>query len=558
MVRTALALTLLLLLVPMGAAARPAASTTLRSFDWPGYDRDGSDMRYAPTSAITPATAGHLRLAWTFHTGIVSPKTSFEATPVVAGGRLFIAAPNDTVFALDPRSGRLLWRFAPTLAADTRPSLLTRGVAYGDGQVFLATLDDRLIALDAATGRQRWQFILQNPALGYFESMAPLFDRGRVIVGTSGSDSDIRGFVAAFDARSGRELWLFDTIPSPAEPGGNTWPNNGAYHFGGAAAWMTPAVDPKLNLIYVTVGNPSPVFNGARRAGENLYANSIVALQATTGQVVWYWQEVHHDLWDLDAASPAVLFTMHQGKNQIPAVMEVGKTGFVYVLDRRTGRPLVATPERPVPGGVAWQHSWPTQPEPQNQPVAPLCPAPGLYSRQGCIFTPTSDTPTLIAPGGIGGSAWSPVSYSPRTGLAYIAANTYPMIRQTTPTSCCYQKPPVRVSTVQFSGALLGYDVARGRIAWRVSLPPPALAFGGSSVTSGNVIIHGESAGYVDARDATNGKLLWRYRTGAGADAAPAIYSVGATTYVAIAAGGNEVIGSPRGDTLFVFALRYG
>ena len=552
----ALALALILLVAPLGAGAQLDAGATPKSVDWPSYGGDGAATRYASVSALTPATASRLRLAWTFHTGVVSQKTSFEATPVIAGGRLFIAAPNDTVFALDPSAGRLLWRFSPRLAADTRPSLLTRGVAYGDGMVYLATLDDRLIAIDAATGRQRWQFVLQNPALGYFESMAPLYDRGRVIVGTSGSDSDIRGFVAAFDARSGRELWLFDTVPSPTEPGGDTWPANGAYHYGGAAAWMTPAVDPRLNLIYVTVGNPSPVFNGAGRAGMNLYANSIVALQADTGRVVWYFQEVHHDLWDMDAASPAVLLTIHKGKLQIPAVMEVGKTGYVYLLDRRTGHPLFPTPERRVPGGAAWQHPWPTQPEPQNQPVAPMCPAPGLYPSQGCIFTPTSDTPTLIAPGGIGGSAWSPVSYSPRTGLAYIAANTYPMIRQTTPTSCCFQDPPVSAPTVRFSGAFLGYDVARGRIAWRIPLTPPSLAFGGSSVTSGNVVIHGESAGYVDARDAANGRLLWRYRTGAGADAAPAIYSVGSATYVAIAAGGNEVIGSTRGDTLYVFVLR--
>jgi PQQ-dependent dehydrogenase (methanol/ethanol family) len=551
----ALLLALALLVAPYAGTAHSASGASAAAVNWPGYNRGGSSMRYAPIDALTPATASKLRLAWTFHTGIVSQKTSFEATPVIAGGRLFIVAPNDMVFALNPTSGKLLWRFTPQLASNTRPSLISRGVAYGDGMVYLATVDDHLIALDAATGKQRWQFTLQDPALGYFESMAPLFDRGRVIVGTSGSDSDIRGFVAAFDARTGRELWLFDTVPSPSQSGGNTWPNNGAYQHGGAAAWMTPAVDPTLNLIYVTVGNPSPVFNGAQRAGKNLYADSIVALQADTGRVVWYFQEVHHDLWDLDAASPAVLLTLHQGTKNIPAIIEVGKTGFVYVLDRRTGQPLVPTPERGVPSGPSWQHAWPTQPEPQNQPVSSQCPAKGLFAHEGCIFTPTSDTATLIAPGGIGGSAWSPVSYSPRTGLAYIAANTYPSVRQTTPTSCCFNVPPPYLPAVQFKGVFMGYDVGRGKIAWSVPLPVPSLAFGGSAVTSGNVVIHGESTGYVDARNAANGKLLWRYKTGAGADAAPAIYAVNGVTYVAIAAGGNEVIGSPRGDTLYVFAL---
>ena len=162
----------------------------------------------------------------------------------------------------------------------------------------------------------------------------------------------------------------------------------------------------------------------------------------------------------------------------------------------------------------------------------------------------------LIAPGQIGGSAWSPVSYSPRTGLAYIAANTYPMIRQTTPSSCCFERAPVALPNVRFAGAMVGYDVARGHVAWRVALPPPSLAYGGSAVSSGGVLVHGESSGYVDARDAATGRLLWRYRTGAGADAAPAIYTAGGATYVAIAAGGNEVIDSVRGDTLYAFRLR--
>lgn len=190
---------------------------------------------------------------------------------------------------------------------------------------------------------------------------------------------------------------------------------------------------------------------------------------------------------------------------------------------------------------------------PQNQPFAPQCPAPDLYPHEGCIFTPPSETPILIAPGQIGGSAWSPVSYSPRTGLAYIAANTFPQVRSTTPTSCCFEHPPIALPNVHFQGALVGYDVARGRIAWRV--PVDQLAYGGSAVTAGDVVFSGESMGYVDAHDARNGHLLWQYRAGAGVDAAPSIYVAGGREYVAVAVGGNEVIGSPRGDALDVFAL---
>ena len=533
--------------------ARVAPAPGLSAADWPGYGGDGTNMRYSPAAQISTTNAGHLRLSWSFHTGIAGPKASFEATPIVADGRMFVTAPDDEVYALDPVTGRLLWHFVPRLEPDAWPGLINRGVAYGDGRVFLATLDARLIALDATTGRKLWQFQLDPPAQSYFETMAPLYDRGRVIVGISGGDEGIRGFVAAFDARSGREDWIFDTIPAPNEPGGNTWPDNGSYRTGGGAVWMTPAVDPALNLIILCVANPSPDFNGAPRPGANLYSNSIVALHADTGKLAWYFQEVHHDLWDTDPASPPVLLTLRHGAQSIPAVIQAGKTGWLYVLDRRSGRPLVSTPERPVPPGVPWQHAWHTQPEPRSQPFAPQCPAPGLYPREGCIFTPPSDNPILIAPGQIGGSAWSPVAYSPRTGLAYIAANTYPMVRSTTPTSCCFEHPPIALPDVHFQGALVGYDVARGRIAWRVPVTP--LAYGGSAVTAGDVVFSGESAGYFDAHDARSGRLLWQYRTSAGVDAAPSVYVVGGREYVAVAAGGNEVIGSPRGDTLDVFAL---
>ena len=534
-------------------SAAPVSPSARATIDWPGYGGDGTNMRYSPAVQITSANAGRLRLAWSFHTGIAGSKSSFEATPIIADGRLFVTAPDDEVYALNPVTGRLLWHAAPRLAPDAWPGLINRGVAYGGGRVFLATLDARLIALDAATGRQLWQVQLDPPAKSYFESMAPLYDRGRVIVGISGGDEGIRGFVAAFDARSGREDWLFDTIPAPNEAGGDTWPNNGSYRTGGGAVWMTPAVDPSLNLIILCVANPSPDFNGAPRPGRNLYSNSIVALDARTGQVVWYFQEVHHDLWDTDPASPPVLMTLHRDGRAIPAVIQAGKTGWLYVLDRRSGRPLVPTPERPAPPGVPWQHAWHTQPEPQNQPFAPQCPLPGLYPHEGCIFTPPSQTPILIAPGQIGGSAWSPVSYSPRTGLAYIAANTYPMVRSTTPTSCCFEHAPIALPNIHFQGALVGYDVARGRIAWRVPTMP--LAYGGSAVSAGDVVFSGESGGYVDAHDARTGRLLWRYAANAGVDAAPAIYAAGGREYIAVAAGGNLVIGSPRGDALDVFAL---
>ncbi len=533
-------------------ASATGATTTL---EWPTYGGDPSGSRYSPAATISATNVASLRLAWSFHTGVDPHKLSFESTPVIANGRLYVTTGDDGIVALDAASGRLLWRSAVSLAPDAVLTGRNRGVAYGAGRVYLATADDRLVAYDAATGRRAWQQQLVAPNHTYFESMAPLYDRGRVIVGVSGGEQEVRGFVDAYDARTGRRLWRFWTIPAPSDPGGDTWPANGRYLRGGGSVWMTPVVDPALNLLYVCVTNPEPDANGHPRPGNNLYSDSIVALSADSGRVAWYFQEVHHDLWDFDPASPPVLLTLRRHGADAPAVIEAGKTGYLYVLDRRNGRPLVPTPERPVPRGPAWQLASPTQPEPQNQPFVPLCPAPGLYPREACVFTPPSETFVLMAPGGIGGSAWSPVSYSPRTGLAYIAATTYPMLRSTTPTSCCFGRAPRPLPSVPPRGELVGYDVAAGRVAWRAPLPNHALAYGGSAVTAGDVVFSGESAGYVDAYDARNGRLLWRYRSVAGADAAPAVYVAGGREYVAIAAGGNGVLGSPRGDSLDVFAL---
>ncbi len=538
-----------LLCLPAATSASVPAST----LDWPLYGGDAANTRFAAASTITTDNVHALKLAWSFHTGVSGRGTSFEGTPVIAAGKLFVTAPDDQIFALDPVSGTLLWHAAPQLAPDTTTTRVNRGVAYGDGRVYLATLDARLIAYDAASGKQLWSTTLAPDHSKVFESMAPAFDRGRVIVGISGGEQEIRGFVVAFDAATGKPLWRFNTIPGPKDTGGNTWPAGDRYLHGGGSVWMTPAVDPQLNLVYFCVANPSPDFNGSPRPGLNLFSDSIVALDARTGRLAWYFQEVHHDLWDSDPASPPVLLTTQVGGKAIPALIQAGKTGWLYVLDRRTGRPIVATPERPVPSGPSWQQVWPTQPEPQNQPFSPQCPAPGLYVREGCVFTPPSDQPTLGAPGQIGGSAWSPVSYSPRTGLAYIAANSYPMLRSTSPTACCFSHAPKPLTGVPMTGALVGYDVAQGRISWQA--PLAGLAYGGSAVTAGDVVFSGESTGLFDAHDARTGQLLWRYQTGAGADAAPAVYAIGGREYVAIAAGGNSVIDSPRGDTLDVFAL---
>ena len=291
---------LLVVAIVMGAPGSMAASPHARAaasaagLDWPGYGGDPGATRFSPATQVTPANVHSLRLAWSFPLANTTG-SRYESTPVVAGGRIFITGPDDTVYALDPVTGRQLWHSTVGFNAS---SPTNRGVAYGDGSVFLATANAWLIALNAATGKQVWSRQIlpgtANSAIG--ETMAPLFDRGRVIAGVTLGERAGPGFVAAYDGRTGRQDWRFQTIPGPGDPARRTWPKGFDPRGAGGAVWMTPAVDQALNLIYVTVGNPVPDYLGQDRAGANLYTASIVALHADSGRLAWYFQEVHHDL----------------------------------------------------------------------------------------------------------------------------------------------------------------------------------------------------------------------------------------------------------------------
>jgi alcohol dehydrogenase (cytochrome c) len=533
---------------PKALAGRHAAGPS-PTVSWEYYGGDPGGTHYSPASLISSGNVSSLKLAWRFPIPNMNG-SRFESSPIVAGGRLFITGADDTVYALDLASGRLLWR---STAGLTLSSPTNRGVAYGAGMVYVATGDARLIALDAASGRQVWmqQIITVPSGSGLGETMAPMFDRGRVIVGITLGEAAGRGFVASYDARTGKQAWRFYTIPAPKEPGGATWPGGTIFQTAGGAVWMTPVVDPALDLMYVNVGNPVPDYLGRDRAGLNLYTDSIVALHASSGTVAWYFQEVHHDLWDYDPASPPVLLNPRIGGHEVPAIIEAGKTGWLYVLDRRTGRPLVPTPEKPVPPGPAWQHAYPTQPESQNQPFSPQCPDTGLYRREGCIFTPPSDTPTLISPGGIGGASWVPVAYSPRTGLAYICANDRPYLETAL---ASFGHAIATLPTAPVKGQLVGYDVAAGRVAWRQ--PMAAVCFGGSAATAGDLVFTGESGGQFSARDARTGRLLWHYVAEGGVDAPPSVAVAGGHEYVAVNVGGNAIVDQPIADILEVFTLR--
>jgi alcohol dehydrogenase (cytochrome c) len=364
--------------------------------------------------------------------------------------------------------------------------------------------------------------------------------------------------VTAYDANTGNQVWRFYTIPAPGEFGSDTWPQTDMWKYGGGSMWMTPALDPDLGMLYIAVGNPSPDLDGSIRAGDNLYTESLVALDAKTGQHKWHFQEVHHDIWDYDTVSPAILFNTTMNGQAVKGIGQAGKTGWVYLLDRTNGKPLVGIDERAVPQ-IGEQNTSATQPYPQGDSFVPLsCDQPvGNYPRAG-IFTPFLSDPILMCPGANGGSEWSPSSYSPDTGLIYVCGIHQPQIWTAKPDQI--DQGTLRLGSAfvtppggKTSGTFTAVNVRTNKIAWQAQWAQ--MCIGGSMTTAGGLVFAGEGNGNFDAYDAAGGKLLWQFQTGAGVNAPPVTYSVDGQQYVAVASGGNFQLNYPRGDTLWVFAL---
>ena len=303
-----------------------------------------------------------------------APQYSGFAQPLVYDGVAYVSTGANDVFALSIDTGEILWQYSANLARDL-PSVCcgwnNKGVAISEDKVFIGQLDGRLVALDRATGKVAWSIQAERWQDNFSITAAPLYVNGMVIIGFAGGDRGTRGRVKAYDAKDGRLLWTFYTIPGPGEPGHDTWPkDNDAWKYGGAAIWQTPAVDPELGLVYFSTGNAAPDYNGAVRAGDNLYAASMVAIEPATGKYRWHFQQVHHDIWDYDAVNPVVLMDVNVGGRTRKAIAEVGKTGWAYILDRQTGKPLIGIDERPVPQEPR-QATAATQPFPRGDAVVP-------------------------------------------------------------------------------------------------------------------------------------------------------------------------------------------
>ena len=553
------------LLSARAASAQDAAGVAQPSGDeWRTIGGDLSNSRYSTLKQIDTTNVKQLKGAWAIHLGSgLGSKYSLEGTPIVVQGVMYMSTGNDDVLALDGKTGALIWEHRSQIPQNIDTVCCgwdNRGVAVGDGKVFIGQLDGNLVALDQRTGKEVWRTQIGKWQDGNTITSAPLFYNNVVYTGISGGDRTARGKLTALDARTGKTLWRFWTVPDPGAPGSETWPSANdadparaqAYLHGGAAVWQTPAIDPQLGLIYFSTGNPGPEAGGvgANRPGDNLYSSSIIALHLD-GTYAWHFQAIHHDLWDFDLPSPVVLFDQTYDGVPRKAIAEAGKTGWIYILDRTNGKPLIGINEKPVEQSREAATS-PTQPIPVGDALMPQCPPKLSGWATKCIFGVIGDFPILMAPGGNGGVNWANMAYDPQTGYLYATAAVRPqsrILKESGKTA----GPPVGV---KYSGTYTAIDSRTNRIVWQDKTPYSIGQGSGTLATAGGLLFHGEPDGEFQAYDAKTGTRLWQWQTGAGADAPAVTYQIDGVQYVAIASGGVSIqTSSANGDMVWAFSL---
>jgi alcohol dehydrogenase (cytochrome c) len=552
-----------------------SALASLPTTNWITNGGTLANQRYSPLTQINTGNVARLKGVWHvhLHSGIAG-KYSGEAQPIVYKNVMYVVTGADDVFAINAHTGAAKWTHRAHLnqkIATICCGWTNRGVALGDGRVYVGQLDGKLVALDQKTGQPVWTTQVGLYQKGYTITNAPLYYNGRVYTGVSGGEYGIRGRVMAYDAKTGKEDWRFYTIPGPGQLGHDTWPATGdAWKHGGAPVWQTPAVDPKLGLLYFSAGNASPDLYGAKRPGDNLFSASIIAVDAATGKYRWHFQEVHHDIWDYDATSPVVLFDVSVGGEVRNAIAEAGKTGFVYILDRATGKPLIGIDERAVPQN-ATQQTAATQPYPvgdsfvpQSVPVQRFLAAAATLPKGiklvngGRIFTPFSPGEKAVAtPSSLGGDDWFPMSFNPKTSNLYVCGVSQAQVFGGGKTAIYHAGKQFNGSTFAPQGTPTGtftaINATTNRIAWQRHFPDSC--YSGSTTTAGNLVFVGRNDGRLQAYNATNGKLLWSFQTGAGANNTSTIFQQNGKEYIAFLAGGNSLAATPHGDNLWLFAL---
>jgi alcohol dehydrogenase (cytochrome c) len=500
--------------------------------------------RYFPGKQIDTSNVGKLHPAWIFQTEV---KESMETTPIVVNGVMYVTTSFDHVYALNAKTGEEYWHYKHAMGPVTTyccgPN--NRGVAVYDDKVYLATLDSKLVALDAKTGSIVWQTQIADPTLGYSETMAPTAVNGKILIGTNGGEYGIRGFVRAYDAKTGKLIWNFDTT---AEKSVGVWATHDAtghdmhrdieaekaqlaktgdpYKTVGGGVWQNPAVDLKMNRIFFLVGNPSPDLDGAIRPGDNLYTESLVSVDLDTGKYVCHFQFIPHDVWDLDAVSPTVLVdAKDKDGNVVPAVIHGNKIGNVFVNSRKDCS-LIRFSEP-------------------------------MVSQEGMWTLPTKEGARML-PGANGGVEWSPMAVNPELGLTYAVNLHQPMTYQVEsspyPGGKLWLGGAFKViATEESFGNVTAVDYNTGKIAWQKKTPLPMM--GGALTTAGGLMFTGEGDGWFRAYDAKSGDVLWSFFAGAGVNAPPASYSVDGKQYIVVGAGGNTQIDFKRGNNIIAFTV---
>lgn len=557
--------------------------------EWAVFGGDAAAHRHVNHSLITPSNINQLHAQWQFDTGI---SATFQATPIVQDGVMYVSLPFNDVVALNAVTGKQLWRYQHdrNKAYPMCCGPANRGVAVADGKVFMGTVDARLIALDAKTGNKLWDIDVVKGDAGIQEdvatlsdqrgakasgasgaglNMAPMVFNGKVIVGITGvgyglhlespnPDAPLgavvgiagnygrRGFLAAYDVNTGKRDWKFDTIPEQGwegqfvqtTPDGVKLPRDieqekaalakhrDAWQYGGGSAWSTPVIDAKTNTLYFGTGNPSPQMEGSSRPGDNLYSSSLVALDTETGKVKWYFQQVPHDMWGYDVASPPVLFDTHINGKTIPAVGQAGKTGWFYVLNRHTGK-LLFKSEAFVP--------------------------------QKNMFSAPTEAGVEIYPGVLGGANWSPVSLDDSRRLVFIAGIHWPISYTLHNLKATDSQPALQYSSmspryeVPRYGLLSAINIDTGKLVWQHKTANPLI--GGVLSTDSGVVFTGSGDSKLMAFSASDGKLLWTGDADAGVNAPPISYRVGNKQYIAVVTGGNKLFGYKSGQQIKVWAL---
>ncbi len=576
-----------LLLIISSCSIQP--KTVQHQQDWAHYGHNYSNQRMSPLDQINRTNVKDLSLAWQFKSGI---SASFQTTPIVVSGVMYVSLPYNHVVALNAKTGQEIWRYTHARRANWKMCCgpANRGVAVNDGKVFIGTVDARLVALDARNGSKLWDIDVADDSAqtentsslskldsqkqayggtGIGIAMAPIVYKGKVIVGVTGVGYGLHvdqptedaplgavvgvdgrygrpGFLAAYDVKDGKRLWQFDTIPTQGWEGqytqttpdgihlnrdiamekANSALNAEAWRYGGGSAWSTPAIDTQTHTLYFGTGNPSPQMNDISRPGDNLYTVSLVALDTETGKLKWYYQQVPHDLWGYDLASPPALFDYQHNGKIIPAVGQASKIGWYYVHDRVSGKLLM-----------------------KSEAFVP----------QKNLFAKPTEAGTVLYPGILGGANWSPTAVDETSQTSYVAAIHAPIKYTLVNEPAKNGAPAIRYASSEPTkderwGVLSAINLTTGKMRWQVKTEQPLI--GGLLATQGGLVFSGEGNGHFNAYDSSSGTLLWQTKAEAGVNAPPISYAIDGEQYIAVAAGGNSIFGYTAGDNVMVYKLK--